>query len=909
MKGDPTDFWGKLDQDGEGRVLEWNPVEAHCADVAASCEALLRDTLLGARLAHLLGRSALHPLLIARLVVLAALHDLGKYAISFQNRPYPDRQPQGGHVEPIVKALSAGGRITDAIANVLAPLDVFGESCFSYLAASISHHGRPEKIGLDGSSVGFDARVFDPSRGLEPLAGMARLFALTRRWCPEAFEVGPPEAELPDSAEAQHFFAGIVMLADWLGSDKRVFAFVDDLDEDPMPRARARAKELMRDRFLAIDPIRSTCRDDFDVFGTVERPFEPRPAQAVVSSLPLPRAGDPSLTVLEAETGSGKTEAAIHRFAQLFRAGAVDGLYFALPTRTSATQIHQRVVRAVASTFASLPKAERPPVVLAVPGYLRVDDDEGKPLPKFEFLWPDQGNRHRTWAAENTKRFLAGAIVVGTIDQVLLSTLVVSHAHLRATALSRLLLVVDEVHASDAYMTALLDEVLGFHFACGGHAFLMSATLGTTPQRSFFARLSGKRASVLSLEDANATPYPAVHHAEGAQPPTTFPAVTPGNPKECFVELSDVIDEPETIAARALEAARIGAKVLVLRNTVVDAVATQHALEAQLAPADASLLFRVEGIPTLHHSRFVDGDRRKLDEAVEACLGKDAPRGSGAIVLATQTVQQSLDLDADLLITDLCPMDVLLQRIGRLHRHARPDDARPVPFRRARCVVLDPGPLEELLDARGEVKGQHGFGKVYEDLRILEATRALLIERPALAISEDNRMLVERTTHPEALAEVVARCGEPMQIHARSADAGTMVKKSLAKGHGVDRSRELGEYGFPDREMTGRISTRLGEEDRLLELESPFESPFGSRVFRVKIPHWLANGWPTEPTGHVMSTDAQTTVLEARGDDGAVLARFLYDRLGLRAESADDSRPHGPTDRRSDSRTEKNADE
>jgi CRISPR-associated endonuclease/helicase Cas3 len=900
MRGEPTDFWGKLDQDETGRVLEWNPVEAHCADVAASCEALLHDTLLGARLAHLMGRSSLHPVLLARLVVLAALHDLGKYAISFQNRPYPDRQPQGGHVEPIVKALSAGGRITDAIAEILGPLDVFGEPWFPYLAASISHHGRPEKMGEHGSSLGFDARVFEPTRGLHPLAGMKRMFELTRRWCPEAFAVGPPEAELPDSAEAQHFFAGIVMLADWLGSDKRVFAFVDDLTEDPMPRARARARELVRDRYLAVEPLRSACRDDFDVFGTPERPFRPRPAQLVVDALPVPASRVSSLTVLEAETGSGKTEAAIHRFAQLFRAGTVDGLYFALPTRTSATQIHERVVRAVQSTFSSRPKDDRPPVVLAVPGYLRVDDEEGKPLPKFEFLWPDRGNRHRTWAAENTKRFLAGAVVVGTIDQVLLSTLVVSHAHLRATALSRLLLVVDEVHASDAYMTALLDEVLAFHFACGGHAFLMSATLGTTPQRSFFARLSGKRAPVLSLEEAIATPYPAVHHAEGDRPPTTFPAITPGNPKHCFVELSDVIDEPETIASRALAAARVGAKVLVLRNTVVDAVATQSALEALLAPGDEPLLFRVEGVATLHHSRFVDDDRRKLDEAVEAVLGKDAPRGVGTVVVATQTVQQSLDLDADLLITDLCPMDVLLQRIGRLHRHKRPEEARPEPYRRARCVVLDPGPLEELLDARGEVKGSHGFGKVYEDLRILEATRSLLIERPTLAIPEDNRMLVERTTHPEALAAVVARCGEPMQIHARSADAGTMVRKSLAKGHGVERRREFGEYGFPDREMTGRISTRLGEEDRLLQLESSFDSPFGSRVFRVKIPHWLANGWPAEPTGHVMSTDAHTTVLEARGDDGVVLPRFVYDRLGLRAESADSQ-----TDRR----TEKNADE
>ncbi|MEZ4454914.1 MAG: hypothetical protein R3B09_36020, partial [Nannocystaceae bacterium] len=118
-----------------------------------------------------------------------------------------------------------------------------------------------------------------------------------------------------------------------------------------------------------------------------------------------------------------------------------------------------------------------------MPGYLRVDEQEGTRLPGFEVLWnddPRQRYRYRGWAAEGSKRYLAGAIVVGTIDQVLLSTSMTSHAHLRATAASRQLLVVDEAHASDAYMNRLLEEVLAFHLAAGGHAFLMSATLGST---------------------------------------------------------------------------------------------------------------------------------------------------------------------------------------------------------------------------------------------------------------------------------------------------------------------------------------------------------------------------------------------------------------------------------------------
>jgi CRISPR-associated endonuclease/helicase Cas3 len=894
MRGDPTDFWGKLEQDDTGAVLAWHPVEAHCADVAASCEALLRDTLLGARLARLLGREALDPRLLARLTVLAALHDLGKYAISFQNRPYPDRTPQGGHVEPIVKALSSDGALRDRILTLLAPLDVFGEAWPAFLVASISHHGRPEKVH-PSVGAGFDPSVFAPARGLDPLAGMARLVELTRRWCPAAFEPGPSVALLPDSVGAQHFFAGLVMLGDWLGSDRRAFPFAERLDEDPMPKARERAARLVRDRFFAVDPLRPTTRTDFEVFGPA---FAPRPAQKVLHELPLPPRDRGSLTVLEAETGSGKTEAAIHRFAQLFHAGTVDGLYFALPTRTSATQIHERVRRAVATTFDALPPTQRPPVVLAVPGYLRVDDEEGTALPNFEFLWPDRGrDRHRTWAVENTKRYLAGCVVVGTVDQALLSSLIVSHSHLRATALSRSFLVVDEVHASDAYMTALLDRVLAFHLATGGHALLMSATLGTAALSRYFAAVpSGvllgpsPKPRVPALAAASTRVYPAITTASVGSAPVehaVLDASASSPSKRCAIELSPTTDEPCAVAERALSAARAGANVIVLRNTVADALATQRELEALASERGAELLFRVDERVTLHHARFVGEDRKRLDRELEARLGKDARRGRGLVVVATQTVQQSLDLDADFLITDLCPMDVLLQRIGRLHRHVRAH--RPLGFETPRCVVLDPGPLVAFLRDDGEVRARHGFGSVYDDLRVLEATRAECLARGTLTIPDDNRALVEATTHPEALARIVAAGGPAFEAHARKVDVAAIVQRQLAQGHGVARDRAFGEYGYPDRETTGRIATRLGEADRIVELAAPFRTPFGAWARALKIPHWLARAIPAEPRADARTSDDGITVVTITDEAGTPCARFVYDRLGLRADDGEET--------------------
>ncbi|WP_370877859.1 hypothetical protein [Xanthobacter agilis] len=147
-----------------------------------------------------------------------------------------------------------------------------------------------------------------------------------------------------------------------------------------------------------------------------------------------------------------------------------------------------------------------------------------------------------------------------------------------------------------------------------------------------------------------------------------------------------------------------------------DAVATQAAIE-ELAGHDPAL-FRVDGLSTLHHGRFSAGDRRLLDRAVENAIGRERPDGP-VILVGTQTLEQSLDIDADLLITDLAPIDVLLQRLGRLHRHER---SRPSPFTAARAIVLVPDSFEASLAAVSNANGRqrvgpHGLGGfVYENL-------------------------------------------------------------------------------------------------------------------------------------------------------------------------------------------------
>ena len=231
----------------------------------------------------------------------------------------------------------------------------------------------------------------------------------------------------------------------------------------------------------------------------------------------------------------------------------------------------------------------------------------------------------------------------------------------------------------------------------------------------------------------------------------------------------------DATAALALEAARLGAKVLVVRNTVGCAIDTQQALERAAGPDGEGLLFDVGGVLTLHHGRFAAVDRRRLDGRVEALLGREREAGGGRVVVGTQTLEQSLDIDADLLITDLSPVDVLLQRIGRLHRHSRSD--RPHGYEAPACVVLTPDgdDLSPLLARTPNANGLGPHGVVYEDLRTLEATRRLAAERGRWRIPEMNRELVERATHPDALAEIVRELGADWQTHAVKVEGGEIA--------------------------------------------------------------------------------------------------------------------------------------
>ncbi|HVA67883.1 MAG TPA: CRISPR-associated helicase Cas3' [Candidatus Binataceae bacterium] len=870
MKGFPTDFWGKLAANDAG--VEWHPLIDHCADVAAVCDALLRLTLIRKRLAALGERADLIESDIQRLSALAAFHDAGKFNLGFQNKADRNRRPQAGHVQPILDLFGASGSIEYRRLRDSMPLDEIqswadDDSGLDLLVAAIAHHGRPVEVGGNP-----DREVWRPGRdGRDPFAGIARLTDKVRQWFPAAFTLGAQP--LPSQSQFQHAFCGLVTLADWIGSDRAVFRFSETGDPERIGIARHLAHVVLGriglDSTAARAAYQAKPREFSEIFG-----FEPNLAQRRILELPL--ASDGGLAILESETGSGKTEAALVRFFRLFDAGLVDGMYFALPTRTAAVQMHRRIANAIDRAFPD--ESARPPVILAVPGYLPLDDQpDARRMAPFETLYPDDEAarwRFRRWAGEHPKRYLAGAISIGTVDQALLSALMVSHSHLRATSLLRQFLIVDEVHASDSYMATILREVLRFHLAAGGHAMLLSATLGS---RAAIALTSlGERAARKPppLVQAEKLPYPSLTTVDSGRNDTVRePLISESQPKTVTVELAPIAGDFTAVAARAIDAALAGARMLIVRNTVRDCVDTQLALEriagARSAP---NLLFAVNDRPAPHHARFAREDRALLDHRLEERFGKNS--AAPCVLAATQTVQQSLDIDADLMLTDLCPIDVMLQRIGRLHRHRRD---RPEPFRAARVIVLTPADrdLTPLIGRSGAARGDHGFGTVYEDLRVLEATWRALEAAPTLEIPAMNRRLVEAVTHPDALKAIAGAMGDPWKKHARHIDGQTIAAKGLAGLNCVNRDEPFSDCRFPP-SLETRISARLGEDDRIVEFPNPIPGPFGPPICRLTLPGWLAKGAPADAKPE--NIIAEAGALRFNFADRA----FIYDRLGLR---------------------------
>lgn len=836
--------WGKTDALGNFHALC-----GHSMDVAAVFERLVSLPVFRKRLESVAGRP-LQANDISRLSALVFLHDIGKLHPGFQVKGRPDLPPwPGGNVN---HSSAGGGYLSLAMKCPTHPfhdgmtqISSWGEAVGPLLMAILAHHGRPVSISqqylenwrlLGGYDWHHDAAIMAET--------LVSAF-------PDAFD--PVALPLPDAPGFIHLIAGFTALADWIGSDRVFFEFDTAPGLGYPNHARKAAASALRK--IGLDTTGLRIPDTG--FRTVAGFPAPNSAQAVTGQMDEAD----RLVILEAETGSGKTEAALWRFARLYARGAVSGLYFAVPTRSAAFQLQLRVNAALGRMFG----AQAPEAVLAIPGVRVSGTATGHPLPDFVVRWDDQpGPAPARWAAEHATRYLAATVAVGTVDQAMLAAMEVKHAPMRGASLTRSLLVIDEVHASDDYMTEVIAELLRGHLATGGYALLMSATLGSRSRCRFL------QTALPGFVAATTTPYPALWVGGDSEP---ISAEGTGRLKSVGIQTYPGM-EASALADAAIKAASSGGRVLVIRNTVSAAIS---AFQAVKCGGGAALLMQVGGGPALHHSRFAAEDRSLLDAAAETVLSTKSDRTEGGcIVIGSQTLEQSLDIDADILLTDLCPMDVLLQRIGRLHRHILP---RPEGFEVPRTIVFCPShglaPLTkpDFENGLGGWKSRDGtFHGIYTDLACLELTMRQIAEHSVWHIPAMNRALVERATHPEARAALISEMGSAWEGYERNLAGKAAAARMMGQLGVLRRDRPFPERFRSDDE---KVMTQLGEQGPVLTVAPGTIGPFGEPISRITLPaQWVHGAVPDTPIvlapcegGFTFSLEGQTYRYSREGLD------------------------------------------
>jgi CRISPR-associated endonuclease/helicase Cas3 len=455
-------------------------------------------------------------------------------------------------------------------------------------------------------------------------------------------------------------------------------------------------------------------------------------------------------------------------------------------------------------------------VVRAVPGMLDTDKPPG--------IWDEPSMP--TWALGSTRKVMGAPVAVGTIDQALLSQLRTKHSWLRAWCLARQLLVIDEVHASDAYMSEIVARLVDEHLSLGGYALLMSATLGETLRAKIERRLR------VEISSSAARPYPQV-----STPSSQIRVQTSG------IRTTKIVIEDRAIAMkRARQAAANDDAVLWIRSTVGDAVDDYRAFQSSGTPV------------MLHHSRFADVDRRYLDSQVLQVIGLNGVR-SGLVIVGTQTLEQSLDIDADLLVSDAVPADVFLQRLGRLHRHRT--TTTPV------AVVLEPGDWQSRVTSQGRSIGGpgHGWAWVYSALSVRETIEWLRM-RGTVCVPKDSREFVELATHADHLEGRAQTYGERwVELWQRSYGKRLADSQQALAGM-VDRTQS-----YERALVNERVPTRLGDGSVDVEVKPGLFSSFtGENIDALSIrANWLRQAEPGSTATVVGNDVAGRAVINVGG--------------------------------------------
>ena len=607
----PDYFWAKTTGDNRPGIS----VRAHCLNVGCVAEKLLA-----------LLPSAVRDLLPAGATTLAALHDMGKITPGFQTKCDAWSLKTGWTDKRNYESNHA--LVSKCFLNRL-----FEDELLEPWAEAVgAHHGFP-----------IEARNF--TREPDNRWHEARMALLKEFTQPSWF--GPLPTSGPSADAARWLFAGLLSFSDWIGSDIQFFSAAAEPQREPSEQRRCAKNALAT---LALDG-----KTKFEPGLSFEEAwgFEPYPFQKALVNW----VDEPGVYVVEAPMGSGKTEAALFAAYQLISRGLASGLFFALPTQVTSNRIHERVERFLRRTG-----YERPEARLIHSGSWLV----GGHLPDSGVDYPGETEwnsiQRRRWFASGRKALVA-PYGVGTIDQALLGIIAVKFFFVRQFALAGKVVVLDEVHSYDAYTGGLLALLVRRLRELQCTVIILSATLTERHRRALLpedlaAEDRDNRLAWLTASSQRAgVRRTACDSGLKSKPIRLRFEPLPGN----------------RVVAECLERAAAGQCVLWICNTVDSAILTRKRLLSEWQERD-----EVKRPPIgLLHSRFPWHRRQQLETKWLRRLGKGKSepekanrfRPRGCVLVSTQVVEQSVDIDADFLVTELAPTDMLFQRLGRLWRH------------------------------------------------------------------------------------------------------------------------------------------------------------------------------------------------------------------------------------------------
>lgn len=596
---------------------------------------------------------------------------------------------------------------------------------------------------------------------------------------------------------ASWLLAGFSTYCDWVGSDSTIFTYRNDfvsIADYWQTSALPKAIEAI-DKTEVFDPTIVRPFDGFDSLFS----FTPSPLQAYAAEVPV--SDSPQLFILEDLTGAGKTEAALVLIHRLLSAGAGKGFYFGLPTMATSNAMFGRVSRHYAKMLKGT-GGRAPSIVLAHGSRDLNEQFRQAKLGQSEMDLPYQAEDQTAsmhcsaWLSDSRKKALLAPVGVGTIDQVLLSVLPKRHQSLRVLGLYGKILVLDEVHAADTYMFELLDSVLTLHASQGGSAILLTATLPLNRRQrlaEIWQRALGVAPEALQRTRVDDFPLATMVNVEAGLKETKV-AVRDGSARRIPVQC--VCSEEECLE-HVLEAAKNGQCVVWVRNSVDEAVAAYQKVRQRLDTPEHCQLF---------HSRFVLKHRQDKEAWVMEYFGPNASpaQRSGKVLIATQVFQESLDADADLMISDLCLIDDLVQRAGRLHRHRR--EVRGSGSQDPLLIVHAPEWQDE---PENDWLKRHSPNTqyVYQTPGRIWLTLAYLRQKGALELPEQAREMIEYVYAPDAVIPAALQAAEREYdgLQRASSNQGRVNRLALDSGYTASSS-----HIWTDDKAD--VGTRLGEE-------------------------------------------------------------------------------------------------